>query len=248
MDRWSGKVAVVTGASAGIGLDIAKALVRRGMIVAGLARRKAKMEEAMKDASGPGKFYAVECDVTKEEQVRDAFDFVGKNLGCVRVLINNAGELNKGEMTTMDSNQLANVVNLNIMGQLHCTRQAVKMMRENEHPDGHIINMGSQVGHKVPYVEDFSLNIYPATKFALRALSETLQNELRGTQIRVTHVSPGVVRSDFFETAGADPSFLQMVAALEPEDVADAVVFVLGTKPHVQIAELTIRHLNDYFR
>ncbi|XP_003426019.1 farnesol dehydrogenase isoform X1 [Nasonia vitripennis] len=247
MDRWMGKVAVVTGASAGIGLLTAEALVRHGMVVVGLARRKAKMDEGMKNVQEKGKFHAVECDVTKEDNVIKVFDYIKNKFGSVHVLVNNAGGMTKGATTDLSSEELKKIIDLNIVGLLYCTRQAVNLMKESKQ-EGHIINVGSILGHRVAYIEKFYFNVYPATKFAVRALTETMKDELRDYPIRFTHISPGVVKTEFFDVAGADPSMLEVSPALNSEDVADAIVYVIGTKPHVHIPELSIRHMNDYYK
>ncbi|KAL7290323.1 hypothetical protein TKK_0016021 [Trichogramma kaykai] len=247
MDKWMGKVAVVTGASTGIGLYTAKSLLEHGMIVVGLARRKDKMEESIKHfGCATGQFYAFACDITKEDQVIAVFEEIKSSLGGVHVLVNNAGMMSIGPMSDHDSKIIQQVIDVNVKGLLFCTRQAVHIMKhENE---GHIIHVGSSLGHKVLNVKGLFFNVYPATKFAVRALAETLQNEISDTKIRVTHVSPGVVKTDFFQVAGVSSAFLEHNAALNSEDVAEAIIFALSRKPYVHIQELTVRHLDDHYR
>ena len=93
MDRLKGRVAVVTGASAGIGADIVKQLAIQGVVVVGLARRKEQVEKLAKEVGNKGKIHAVKCSVTDEKEVADAFEWIDKNLGAISVLINNAGML-----------------------------------------------------------------------------------------------------------------------------------------------------------
>ena len=91
MDHWKGRVAVVTGASSGIGADFIKQLACKGVIVVGLARRKEKVELISKEVGSKGKVHAVKCDVSDEKQVAEAFEWIDKNLGAISILINNAG-------------------------------------------------------------------------------------------------------------------------------------------------------------
>ncbi|XP_033225686.1 farnesol dehydrogenase-like [Belonocnema kinseyi] len=145
MERWVGKIAVVTGASNGIGLAIAKSLVREGMIVVGLARRKAKMESEMKGLKEKGTFHAFECDVSKQEDVIKAFDWIKKNLAMVNVLVNNAGLTVFGKILDSDKETWEKLFGVNVMGLLYCSQQAVKMMKESDQ-EGHLININSLLG------------------------------------------------------------------------------------------------------
>ncbi|XP_033212944.1 farnesol dehydrogenase-like [Belonocnema kinseyi] len=249
MDRWAGKVAIVTGASAGIGLATVEALVREGMTVVGLARRKQKMEDHMKTFKGKRKFYALECDISKEENVTQTFQWVKKNLGSVHVLVNNAGVLLSGKIIDTNKEVWDKVVGVNIMGLLCCTQQALKMMKESGE-EGHIININSIVGHRIIRNSSMSSNIYSATKHAVTAITSTLEVELLGSKIRSTSISPGLVQTDIFSANLKNADFLgkiENLPALKSEDVADAILYVLGTPTRVQITELTIRPLGEQF-
>ncbi|KAJ8668092.1 hypothetical protein QAD02_009755 [Eretmocerus hayati] len=240
MERWGNKVAVVTGASSGIGLAISKALVSHGLIVVGLARRLAKMENEMKDVKGTGKFYARECDITKEEEVVQALEWVKDTLGSFNILINNAGTLIFGKTEDTCVDEMEHVVKLNILGLLYCTKYSITMMKETQ-TEAHIININSDLGHNVPpLASGIFLNIYPPTKFAVRALSETWKNELSNSKIRVTNVSPGLVKTELWDKATeANPKVAQM-PALEAQDLSNAIVYVLGAPSHVEINELRL--------
>ncbi|KAJ8668464.1 hypothetical protein QAD02_010127 [Eretmocerus hayati] len=240
MERWSGKVAVVTGASAGIGLETAKALIKSGMIVFGLARRVEKMQNEMDAIKGPGKFFPLPCDVSKEADVIKAFETIENQHKTIHILINNAGLAIAGTIQDSKTEDLQKVVDVNIMGILHCTRQALKLMKKDQ--EGHIVNVNSNSGHRVPQSSGF--NIYAATKHAVTALNQSLINELAGGKIRVTSISPGVVKTDFFDAAGL-PAFLNDRLALNPEDIANSIIHAISAPPHVQIAELIIRPLGQ---
>ncbi|XP_033211781.1 farnesol dehydrogenase-like [Belonocnema kinseyi] len=246
MYRWTGKVAIVTGASSGMGLATAKALVKEGMNVVGLARRKQKMEDEMKTIKGKGKFYALECDISKEEDVTKIFNWVKNNLGSAHVLVNNAGIVLPGKIIDTNKEIWDKVIGVNIMGLLYCSQQAVKMMKEAGE-EGHIININSIAGHRILRIPEMCFNVYPATKHAVTAITSTLEIELLGSKIRSTSISPGYVRTEMTEASlNSDiGTLVTKEPALEPEDVAASVVYVLGTPPHVQITELTIRPLGE---
>ncbi|XP_008216555.1 farnesol dehydrogenase isoform X3 [Nasonia vitripennis] len=189
MERWAGKVAVVTGASVGIGAAIVNKLLDNGLIVVGLARRVEKVKELIDDRP-EAKLHAVECDVTNEENVVTAFAWIKENLGSVDVLVNNAGVTKE---TTLSDGSLAdwrNVLDVNVLGLCVCTREAVRSMRECD-GESVIIHISSLAGERVPAVPGF--NVYPATKRAVNALAQTLRHELAGTKIRVTKFSDTLV-------------------------------------------------------
>ncbi|XP_069683496.1 farnesol dehydrogenase-like [Periplaneta americana] len=247
MERWSGRVAVVTGASAGIGAAIAQELVKKGLKVVGLARRVERVQELEKSLkSAPGKLYSRKCDVTKEEEVKEAFKWVKDNLGGTDILINNAGVASLNSLSGGPVENWRKIYDLNVLALSMCTKEALQSMKEKGVDDGHIIHINSVAGHKV--IEQLSM--YSSSKHAVTALTEGLRRELvnQKSKIRVTSVSPGAVRTEFGLAAGATPEMLEAykdIPILESEDVADAVLYVLGTPPHVQIHELMLKPLGS---
>ncbi|PNF26476.1 Farnesol dehydrogenase [Cryptotermes secundus] len=235
MERWSGRVAVVTGASSGIGAAIAAELTKKGLKVAGLARRVERVEELAKSLkSAKGKLHAVKCDVTKESDVQAAFKWVKANLGGVDILVNNAAVAYTTPLTSSPTEELKGMLDLNVLGLSVCTKEALQSMKERGVDDGHIIHINSILGH-IPPGDMFAM--YGATKHAVTALTEGLRRELVSlkSKIRVTSVSPGLVRTEM-----PPQKFLDTLPSLNPEDIADGVLYVLGVPPHVQIHELTI--------
>ncbi|OXU31182.1 hypothetical protein TSAR_009424 [Trichomalopsis sarcophagae] len=198
MNRWKGKVAVVTGASSGIGLALSKSLIQEGMIVVGLARRKELMESRMKNVDGSCRFHPVKCDVAQEENVTDSFKWIKDTFGSTNILINNAGVAFLGKVENTPSSQLQHVLNVNVLGLSYCTKEAIKLMKESQE-ESHIVNMCSILGHTVVPAKNGVLNIYSASKFAVRALSKTLRQELLDTKIRVSNISPGMVKAEIME-------------------------------------------------
>nr|CAD7404087.1 unnamed protein product [Timema cristinae] len=141
MERWLGKVALVTGASAGIGAAIAQELVKHGLKVVGLARRVEKVEKlAASLKSAPGKLYAVKADIAKEEDIIAAFGWIKKNLGGVDILINNAGVGTSEPLSEIGSGSWQ-VLDVNVKGLSIFTREALKSMKERGVNDGHIIHI-----------------------------------------------------------------------------------------------------------
>ncbi|KAF2893590.1 hypothetical protein ILUMI_12586 [Ignelater luminosus] len=254
MERWVGKVAIVTGAGAGMGAAIAEKLVEAGLKVVGLERRKGKIEEVSKKLEGKkGKFYAHLADVSKEEDILKAFQWVKDNLGPVHILVNNAGFARATNLIDGNTKFWKEVFDTNVLGLCMATREAVKDMRANN-VDGHIIHMNSIAGHYVPNIAN--MNVYAATKHAITALTETLRQELNsiGSKIKITSISPGSVTTEFvdssLEESGQSPppglkEFVQNLPHMQPSDIADGVLYVLSTPPHVQVHELTIKPVGE---
>ncbi|XP_069683481.1 dehydrogenase/reductase SDR family member 11-like [Periplaneta americana] len=247
MERWSGRVAMVTGASAGIGAAIAVDLVQKGLKVVAVARRVDKikvLEDQVKSA--PGKLYCLKCDVSDEEDIKATFQWVRDNLGGVDVLVNNAGADSKNTLMEGPAENWRTIMNLNVLGLSICTKEAIQCMKSRGVDDGHIIHIGSILGHIVP-PEDHPFRMYSASKHAVRALTEGLRRELvnQKSKIRVTCVSPGVVRTEFLEAAKASDIFYDKVPCLQGQDVADAVAYALATPPHVQIHEIIIKPVGE---
>jgi NADP+-dependent farnesol dehydrogenase len=202
MDRWVGKVAVVTGASSGIGAGISEFLVDQGLIVSaptpktpitgsfqvvGLARRSELVEELAKKLTGKkGQLHAVKADVSNEEDVVKAFKWVEDNLGHVHILINNAGVAKENFLCATETPPTGRPpLDVNVLGLCIATREAVKSMTANN-INGHIIHINSVAGHKIPNFP--GINIYTASKHAVTALAETLRQEFNhlGSKIKIT--------------------------------------------------------------
>ncbi|XP_046393690.1 farnesol dehydrogenase-like [Ischnura elegans] len=253
MDRWVGKVAVVTGASAGIGVSIVKELVDRGMVVVGLARRVETVEELAKTLSDrKGKLYAVKADVCKEEDVAEAFDWVRKNLGIIHVLVNNAGYAPYTFIANLQREQYSKIklcFDTNVVGVIMCTNEALKLMREKGIDDGHIVNINSVSGHYIKQKPGFY--VYNASKHSLRVITEGLRRELleAKSMIRVSSISPGYVPTEI-RVAGEVPNLDKYVAdmpAITADDVTASVIHALAAPPEVQIAEIIVRPVGSVF-
>ncbi|XP_044260391.1 farnesol dehydrogenase-like isoform X2 [Tribolium madens] len=249
MERWEGKIAIVTGASTGIGAATSKILVQKGLKVVGLARRVDLIEElTLSLTDAPGELYAVKCDLTKEEEILEAFKWVKDNLGPVHILVNNAGFIRPTNLLEGSTEDWRLTFDVNVMAMCICTREAVKVMRENNIA-GHVINMNSVVGRYPVCLPTPTLNVYPASKYAVTALTENMRQEMRyfNTGIKVTSISPGIVISEFQEGFCKDGTkeAMRNGPVLYPEDVADAIIYTLSTPPHVQVHDIFMHPLGE---
>ncbi|XP_055608235.1 farnesol dehydrogenase-like [Uranotaenia lowii] len=245
MERWIGKVAVVTGASSGIGAVIARELAKAGMVTVGLARRVERVEaiKSQLDKDRASKLHALRCDVSKESDIVSVFEEIEKRFGGVDVLINNAGVVRDTALFRDDGAQLLrDILDTNVIGLTLCSRKALKSMKERS-VDGHIIHINSIAGHRV--LNFPHMNMYSASKFAVTAITETMRNELREmkSKVKVTSVSPGVVKTEIVDGLDDHRDFPK----LECEDIANAVLYALGTPPHVQVHEIIIKPVGEAF-
>jgi NADP+-dependent farnesol dehydrogenase len=161
------------------------------MVVIGLARRHDRIE-ALKQLLPENvrkNLHPIKCDVSEEQEIVATFAEIEQKFGGVDVLVNNAGINRQCQLIDVDnSRKLREVVDTNVLGVVFCTREAVKTMRKRG-DNGHVVNINSLLGHQIPFVPNLpSFNIYPATKHAVTALTESLRQELlvSGSKIRVT--------------------------------------------------------------
>ncbi|XP_044731172.1 farnesol dehydrogenase-like isoform X3 [Chrysoperla carnea] len=254
MEQWIGAVAVVTGASAGIGESIAIELVKKGLKVVGLARRidrLNKLKEDLKNESG--EFHPIKCDMTIEEDILAAFQWTRNNLSGVNLLVNNAGTLRNTSLTEGKTSDWKTVIDLNLLGLCIATREAVKIMTE-KNIAGLIIHINSVAGHYPISSMASQINVYGATKYGVTNLAETLRLELaaKKSNIRVTSLSPGYVKTEILEAAGfgtmkgTDETFKD-APTLEPLDISNAILYLMSTPPSVNVTELTIRPTRETF-
>ncbi|XP_078490512.1 dehydrogenase/reductase SDR family member 11-like [Ciona intestinalis] len=146
MDRWIGKVAVVTGASAGIGEAIVKNLVGHGMKVVGCARNEEKLKQIASEINGKGQgeMFPFKCDVTDESNILEMFKFVKEKFGKIHVLVNNAGLAHEAPVTSGKTEVIMTISRLNVLGLSICVRETVQMMKSTGVDDGHIINISKR--------------------------------------------------------------------------------------------------------
>lgn len=189
MDRWRGRVALVTGASIGIGASVAQKLVEYGMTVVGCARDVDKITAiAEKLKAFDGKLVPVKCDLRKEEEILAMFELIKKEHGGVDVCINNAGlSVSPDSILQGTTEAWRTQLDVNILALCICTRESVKQMQDRSVDDGQIINLSSMSGHRIPPSTIGMTHFYSATKYAVNAITEGTRKELRQmkTHIRV---------------------------------------------------------------
>jgi 3-hydroxy acid dehydrogenase/malonic semialdehyde reductase len=230
-----GKTAIVTGASSGIGLATAQALVAQGVHVAAGARRADRLDRIGEGSIG------LPLDVTDPESCAAFVTRAVKELDGLDILVNAAGlALGRDPFTdsTEDDEQI--VLETNVNGLIRMTRLALPHLREG----GHIVNIGSVAGRQA-YPNG---SLYVASKFAVRGFTYALREDLLGQPIRITTVDPGLVETDFsrvrFRGDEAQArAVYEGVEAMQPEDIAECILFALTRPLHVNVDELVVKAL-----
>jgi NADP-dependent 3-hydroxy acid dehydrogenase YdfG len=240
--RLDGVVAMVTGASSGIGRATAVALGREGATVSLVARRVDKL----RDAAGAveqhgGRARLVEADITAPDQAADAVARTVREAGRLDVLVNNAGVGYMQPITESSVEHWRQMVDVNVMGMLYCTHAALPHLLEAAGGDrgvADVVNISSVAGR----VARFGNSVYAATKHAVGAFSESLRQEVTARHVRVCVAEPGMVHTeltaDRSNTAALPSSDFTW---LDAEDVADAVGFAVTRPAHVSINEILVR-------
>ena len=222
----TGKVAVVTGASSGLGQQFARALSEQGCDVAILARRKERLEEFSKELKQNGHdCLPVSCDVTDEESIKNAVNAVVNHFGKIDILVNNAGISQSTSFYNYQPEEFQKIVDLNVTAVFNCSQAAAKIMKEQG--GGVILNTSSMVSI---YGQPSGCG-YPASKFAVNGLTKSLARELGCDNIRVNAVAPGITRTDMV-AALPEAVIKPLIATIplgrvgEPEDIANAFLFL----------------------
>jgi NADP-dependent 3-hydroxy acid dehydrogenase YdfG len=229
-------VAVITGASSGIGAATAIALGRRGYRIVVGARRLERLERVAGEEG-----VALALDVTDEQSIADFVREVGKRFGRIDVLVNNAGGARGlNPVAEAIDDEWTWMWKTNVMGLMWMTRACLPLLRKARH--GHIVNIGSIAGFET-YKGGAG---YTAAKHAVRAITKTLRLELNGEPIRVTEIAPGLVETEFSlvrfdgDRKAAKVPY-EGIKPLSAEDIADCIVFAVTRPPHVDIDEIVVR-------
>ncbi|NND85921.1 MAG: SDR family oxidoreductase [Nitrosopumilus sp.] len=236
------KVAIVTGASSGIGFATALALSKAGAKVAVGARRVDKLEElANKITNSGGEVYFQKLDVTKRAECDNFAKAVLDKWGSIDILVNNAGLMPLSFFKNLKVDEWDKMIDVNIKGVLYSTASVIFHMKEKN--SGHIVNLSSVAGRIVFPAG----SVYCATKHAVAAFSEGLRQEFSvRSNIRVTSIEPGVVATELNDTI-TDESLKGFVEnakkmeALQADDIANAILFAVESPSHVNVNEILIR-------
>lgn len=242
MTNLSNKVVFITGASSGIGAATARRFAQEKARLLLCARRLDRLKELSESLINEFKvdIHYFALDVQNPKEVKTSLENLPDKWRDIDILINNAGlarGLNKlQEGIIQDWEEM---INTNLKGLLYVTRAILPGMVEKN--NGHVINLGSVAGHQV-YP---SGNVYSATKFAVRGLTESLRTDLLGTDIRVSLISPGMVETEFSKVRyhGDDEKAKSVYQGLQPltgEDIAETIYFAASAPKHVNISEIIV--------
>lgn len=241
-EKLAGKVAIVTGASSGIGEATAIALVKEGAKVAIAARRTERLEKVAQEIQQQGgEVISISTDVAEEAQVRNMVTKTVEAWGQVDILVNNAGVMLLGMVDGADTEDWRRMMNINVLGLMYATHTVLPIMKSQKH--GHIVNISSVAGR----VANAGTGVYNATKWAVNAFSEALRKEVYQNQIRVTIIEPGLVDTELpqhiTDTAAKEraATFYGSLKNLESADIATAIIYAVTQPPHVNVNEILIR-------
>lgn len=237
-----GKVALVTGASSGIGAATAKKLAARGVKVGLAARRLDRLQALVAeiDAAG-GEAIALQMDVTEQAAVAQGVATLHQTYGRIDIAFNNAGLMPISDIASLKIEEWHRMVDVNLKGLFNTVAAVLPIMQAQK--SGHMINTSSIAGRKTfP-----GLGVYCATKHAVAAFSDILRMEVAPKyNIRVTSLQPGAVESELFEHITDESYRAQMeqlkgqMKFMKSEDIADSIIYALQAPDHVDVAELFI--------
>ena len=237
-----GKVALVTGASSGIGEATAVALAEAGAAVAIGARRTDRLDAlATRLRDGGARVLQLGLDVTDEQACRDAVRRTREELGGLDVLVNNAGVMLLGTIVGADTEDWRRMMNTNVLGLMYMTHAAIGGMVEQG--SGDVVNISSVAGR----VARKGSGVYNASKWAVNAFSESLRQEVTGRGVRVSLVEPGAVTTELTdhitqpEAKAASVQMYTSMRSLHADDIARAILYVVTQPPYVAINEVLVR-------
>lgn len=231
--KLQGRVAIITGASSGVGYETARLLAREGAVVAAAARRRDKLEWLVGEIAGDGgQALAIPTDVTDSVQVARLVDSMHNLFGRVDILVNAAGVITKvAPLEQFTDQEFHRIIDTNLSGAFYAARAVIPHMKRQR--GGTIINISSRVG-KVGVA-----NIAPfcAAKFALAGLAQALGHELRPANIYVTTLFPGMINTDIHPLNPSEEFRRQLITA---HDLAQAVLWACTLPPSLRVDELPV--------
>ena len=238
-------VAVITGASSGIGAATARALAFRGARVVLAARRRDRLDELASKIGANA--YVIEADITDPAQGERVIDEAVKRFGHLDILVNNAGVMLLGPMLDAPVEEWHRMIDLNVTALLRCTKAALphllKAAEGGPRRVADIVNISSVAGR----VARLGSGVYNATKFAVGALSESLRQEITTKHVRVGLIEPGMVATELTDHLRPEVReslkgrFSSITEPLQADDIADAIAYMVTRPRHVAINEMLIR-------
>ena len=237
------KVIIITGASSGIGMKSAYNLAAAGAKVTLVARRKQKLDNIVLDLTNLGLLaFAIEADLENETDIISIFEQSHQYWGKTDVLINNAGYCTASNFHTGDTDEWQKMWAVNVLAPCIAIRESLKYF--DQELGGYIINISSTSSYRITNPGSF----YAATKFALRAVSESLRKELveKSSKTRVSCISPSFVATSFGRSAESNNLNNSNKAMLDTDDISNAIIYLLQTPPHVSVQDIILRSVNQY--
>lgn len=240
--KLEGKVAIITGASSGIGEATAITLASVGAKVVLAARRAERLNALAEriEASG-GKALPIVTDVTDETQANELVHSASAQLGRVDIVVNNAGIALLGTIDGADTSDWRRSFDLNVLGLLYVIHAALPLLKAQK--SGHIVNISSVAGRTARA----GVGVYNATKWGVNALSEALRQEVYKDNIRVTIIEPGLVDTEINNHITDQVAKQrieerrQSITPLQSEDIAAAILYAVTQPNHVNVNEILIR-------
>jgi NADP-dependent 3-hydroxy acid dehydrogenase YdfG len=244
--RLEGVVALVTGASSGIGKATALALAAEGATLAVAARRRDRLEELEEELGQDIQVLVVETDIADEESARGMVESTVREFGRLDILINNAGVMLLGPIVDAPVEEWRRMVGLNLLGLMHCTHAALPHLLSAAENDprrvADVVNVSSVAGR----VARLDAGGYNATKFGVGAFSESLRQEVTKRHVRVSLIEPGLVATEL--ASHNRPEILEGIQAtladvepMQAEDIAETILFTVTRPRHVTINEILVR-------
>ncbi|MGW3915891.1 SDR family NAD(P)-dependent oxidoreductase [Streptomyces sp. NPDC005070] len=240
-------VALVTGASSGIGAATARALAAEGAAVALLGRRRARLEELAGELrADAGTAFVVEADITDQRQAATAVESVVSELGRLDTVVNNAGTMGVGPVTDSPLDEWERMVEINVKGLLYVTHAAVphllRAAEDSPRKVADLVNISSTAGR----VARPGTAVYNLTKFGVNGFTEALRQEVMQKRVRVSVVEPGTVDTELSShlrdgVREAVERQVKEIEALRPEDIADAVSYIVTRDRRVAVNEILVR-------
>jgi clavulanate-9-aldehyde reducatase len=235
-----GRVAIVTGASSGIGEATARALSEAGAAVALGARRADRIQALADSLDGPS--FVREVDISDEDQATGFVRDAASELGGLHILVNNAGLMLLGPVTDQTTEDWRRMVGVNLLGLLYCTHAALPLIAQNG--GGDVVNVSSVAGRRA----DAGAAVYNMTKFGVHGFSEALRQEALHAKVRVTTVAPGFVETEL-QGHNTNPVVRRATErarehigeVLKAEDIAREIVHAVSLPAHVCVNEIVVR-------
>jgi len=242
-----GKVAAITGASAGIGAATAELFAAEGAKVALIARRHDRLVELASEIErNGGEALPIEADVTDHGKVEAIVAQIAGQWERLDILVNNAGVMLLGAVDGADVEEWRRMIDINLLGLLYCTREAIPVMRDSG--GGHIVNLSSVAGRTA----QLGSAVYNMTKWGVVGFSEALRQEALHSKIRITCVEPGYVATELQEQ-NENPVVLEALKKMRNEigdtltadDIARAILYAVTQPAHVNVNEVMVRPLGQ---